>query len=119
MLNESEALGRTVSESVSRTLFENEKLGLKLDDTRLGITLVAETLRLAKNLELDCKLLEDTSLWLRVNAALKSGTIDEDKDPVVESDWLCKKSEDDTSRLTESKSLEWRLAEENTLELTD
>ena len=119
MVNESEALARKASEAVSRTLFENEKLGLKLNDTRFETSLVAETLRLAKNLELDRKLLEDTSLWLRVNAALKSGAIDEDKDPVVESDWVCKNSEDDTSRVTECKSLERRLAEENTLELTD
>ena len=96
MLNKSEALGRTVSEAVSRTLFEDEKLGLKLDDTRFETSLFAETLRLTKNVELVWKLLEDTSPWLRVNAALKSGTIDEDKDPVVESDWLCKNSEDDT-----------------------
>jgi len=128
LVNESEALGRKVSEAGSRTVFENEKLGLKVDDTRFETSLVAETLsdisvdaetlRLTKKVALYRKLLDVTSFWLRVNA-FKSGTLDKDKDPVVESDWLCKNSEDDTSRLTECKSLELRLAEENTLELTD
>ena len=119
MLNESEALGRTVSEAVSRTLAENEKLGLKVDDTLSEMSVDAETLRLTKNVVLDRKLLEDTSLWLTVNAVLKSGSIDDDKDPVVESDWLCKNSKDDTSRLTEYKLLERVLAEEGTLKVTD
>ena len=80
MLNESEALGRTGSEAVSRTLGENEKLELNVDDTLSEMSVDAETLRLTKNLALDRKLLEDTSHWLTVNAALKSGTIDKDKD---------------------------------------
>ena len=119
MLNESEALGRTVSEAVSRTLAENEKLGLKVDDTLSDISVDAETLKLTKNVPLDRKLLEDTSLWLTVNAALKSGTIDKDKDPVVESDWLSKNSEDDISRLTEYKLLASILSEEGSLKVTD
>ena len=86
MLNESEALGRTVSEAVSRPLFEIEKLGLKVDDTLFDISVDAETFRLTKNVALDRKLLDDTSLWLTVNAALKSGSMDDDKDPVVEID---------------------------------
>ena len=119
MLIESEALGRTVSEAVSRTLAENEKLGLKVDDTLSEMSVDAETLRLTKNVPLDRKLLEDTSLWLTVNAALKSGTIDKDKDPVVESDWLSKNSEDDISRLTEYKLLASILSEEGSLKVTD
>jgi len=119
LLNESEALGRTVSESVSRTLFEKEKLGLKVDGTLSDMSVDVETLRLTKNVALDRKLLEDTSLWLTVNAGLKSGSIDDDKDPVVESDWLCKNSKVDTSRLTEYKLLESVLAEEGTLKVTD
>ena len=62
MLIESEALGRTASESVSRTLFESEELRLKVDDTLSAISVDAETLRLTKNVALDRKLLEDTSL---------------------------------------------------------
>ena len=41
------------------------------------------------------------------------------KDPVVQSDWLCKSSKDDTSRLTECKLVERTLVEEDTLRLTD
>ena len=86
LLNESEALGRIGSEAVSRTLGENEKLGLNVDNTLSEMSVDAETLRLPKNVALDRKLLEGTSLWLAVNAVLKSGTIDKDKDAVVESD---------------------------------
>ena len=114
MLNESEALGRTVSEAVSRTPFENEKLGLKVDDTLSDISVDAETLRLTKNVALDRKLLDDTSLWLTVNAALKSGSMDDDKDPVVEIDWLSNSCRDDTSWL-----IEYVLAEEGTFKVTD
>ena len=85
-----------------------------MDDTPSDITVDAETLRLTKNVALDRKLLDDTSLWLTVNAALKSGSMDDDKDSVVEIDWLCNNCKDDTSRLTE-----YVLAEEGTLKVTD
>ena len=119
MLNESKALGRTVSESLSRTLFENERLGLKVDDTLSDISVDADTLRLTKNVALDGKLLDDTSLCIRGNAALKSGSIDDDKDPVFQSDWLSKNSEDDISWLTEYELLESILSEEGTLKVKD
>ena len=119
MLNESKALGRTVSESRSRTLFKNEKLGLKVDDTLSDISVDADTPRLTKNVALDGKLLDDTSLWLRVNAALKSGSIDDDNDPVVQSDWLSKNSKDDISWLTEYKLLGSIPSDEDTLKVTD
>ena len=90
-----------------------------MDDTLLDTSLEADPLRLAVNVVLDGRELDVTSLWLTVNAALKAETIDEDKDPVVESDWLCKSSRDDTSRLTESKFVERTLVEEDTLRLKD
>ena len=90
-----------------------------MDDTLLDTSLEAEALRLAVNVVLDGKVLDVTSLWLTVNVALKAEAIDEDKDPVVESDWLCKNSKDDTSRLTKYKLVERTLVEEDTLRLTD
>ena len=90
-----------------------------MDDTLLDTSLEAEALRLAVNVVLDGKVLDVTSLWLTVNAALKAETVDEDKDPVVESDWLSKNSKDDTSRLTEYKLVERTLVEEDTLKPTD
>ena len=88
-------------------------------DTLLDTSVDAEALRLVVNGVLDRKVLDVTSLWLTVNVALKAETIDEDKDPVVESDWLCKNSKDDTSWLTEYKLVERTLVEEDTLRLTD
>ena len=104
LLNESEALGRTGSEA---------------DDTLSEMSVDAETLRLTKNVALHRRLLENTSLWLTVNAALKSGTIDEDKDAYVENDWLSKNAEDNISRLAEYKLLGNILSEEWTLKVTD
>ena len=105
MLNESEALGLTFAEAVSRTLGENERLGVKVDDTLSHMSVDTDTRMLTKSVALDRKLLDDTSLWLTVNAALKSGSIDDDKDPVVQSDWLSKNSKADISWLTEYKLL--------------
>ena len=118
-LNESEALGRTVSEALWTTLGENERLGLKVDDTLFDIRLDAETLRLTEKSALERKVLVALSIWLTVNGALKAEPIVEDEDPLVDSDWLCKDSKDDTPRLTECKSLERTLVEEDTLRLTD
>ena len=119
LLNESEALGWTVSEALWTTLGDNEKLGLKVDDVLLNLRLDAETLRLTERSALDRKLLEVPSIWLNVNEALKAKPIDEDDDPLVDSGWLCKNSKDDTSRLTECNSLERTLVEEDTLKLSD
>ena len=119
LLNESEALGLTESEALWTTLGENDKLGLKVDDTLSDMRLDAETLKLAETSALDCKVLEVPSIWLTVNGELEAKPVDEDEDPLVDSDWLCKNSEDDTSRLTEFKLLERTLVEEDTLRLTD
>lgn len=119
LLNESEASRRTVSEELSTTLGANDKLGLKVDDTLFDIRLDAETLRLTEKLAFDSKLLEVPSIWLTVNEALKVMPTDEDDDLLVDSDWLCKNSKDDTPRLTECKSLERTLVEEDTLKRSD
>lgn len=119
LLNESEASRRTVSEELSTTLGANDKLGLKVDDTLFDIRLDAETLRLTEKSAFDRKLLEVPSIWLTVNEALKVMPTDEDDDLLVDSDWLCKNSKDDTPRLTECKSLERTLVEEDTLKRSD
>ena len=117
-LNESEAMGRTVSEAPWKTLGENERLGLKVDDTLFDIRLDAETRRLTEKSALDRKVLVAPSIWLTVNGAPSAEPIVEDEDPLVDSDWLCKNCKDDTPRLTECKSLERTLVEEDTLKLT-
>lgn len=119
LLNESEASRRTVSEELSTTLGANDKLGLKVDDTLFDIRLDAETLRLTEKSAFDSKLLEVPSIWLTVNEALKVMPTDEDDDLLVDSDWLCKNSKDDTPRLTECKSLERTPVEEDTLKRSD
>lgn len=119
LLNESEASRGKVSEELSTTLGANDKLGLKVDDTLFDIRLDAETLRLTEKSALDRKLLEVPSIWLTVNEALKVMPTDEDDDLLVDSDWLCKNSKDDTPRLTECKSLERTLVEEDTLKRSD
>lgn len=119
LLNESEASRGKISEELSTTLGANDKLGLKVDDTLFDIRLDAETLRLTEKSALDRKLLEVPSIWLTVNEALKVKPTDEDDDLLVDSDWLCKNSKDDTPRLTECKSLERTLVEEDTLKRSD
>ena len=102
LLKESEASRGKISEELSTTLGANDKLGLKVDDTLFDIRLDAETLtRLIEKSAFDRKLLEVPSIWL------------------VDSDWLCKNSKDDTPRLTECKSLERTLVEEDTLKRSD
>ena len=100
------------------TLGENKRLGLKVDDALFDIRLDAETLRLTEKSALDRKVLVVPSIWLTVNGAPRAEPIVEDEDPLVDSDWLCKDSKDDTPRLTECKSLERTLVEEDTLKLT-
>ena len=113
LLNESEALGLTDSDALWTTLDENDKLGLKVDDTLFDVRLDAETLNLAETSALDFKALEVPSIWLTVNGALKA------EDPLVDLDWLCKDSKDDTPRLAEWKSLDRTLFTEGLLKLTD
>ena len=119
MLNESEALGRTVTEALCTTLGENDELELKVDDTLFDIRLDAEAPRLTERAALERNVLDVRNLWLVFNGALKVKSIDEDEDPLVSTDWLCKNFKDDIPRLIECKSLERTLAEGETLKPTD
>ena len=75
-LNESEALGRTVSEALWTTLGENERLGPKVDDTLFDIRPDTEASGCEENAGVDCKLFDVSYLSLRVIELEKFGLTD-------------------------------------------